>query len=122
MRALERLMDTGRWRNTPETERDKYLATGADRELFAKLAAQRNDWLSEAEREFVEKSDASYIQDEKAKQEIQDRLVKANTDLSGQTRRLRIFAISLAGTVILLLIVLFFTFIFAKEALYYGYP
>ncbi len=38
LRALERLMDrAGRWRNAPEAERDKYLATGAERELFAEF-------------------------------------------------------------------------------------
>jgi hypothetical protein len=46
VRALERLMDrAGRWRNAPELERDKYLATGAERELFAEFRERRDPWL-----------------------------------------------------------------------------
>jgi hypothetical protein len=57
VRRLERLMDRSReWRNAPEEEKLSYFAFGADRELFGELAYQRPDWVSEDDRDFIEKS------------------------------------------------------------------
>jgi WD40 repeat protein len=68
VRSLERLMDRAvRWRGAPEAERDKNLATGAERELFADLCGRRDDWLSAAEREFVAESEAAFAREQRAK-------------------------------------------------------
>ena len=54
LRMLERLMDrSARWGTAPPSECDKYLATGAEREQFAELAAHRGAWISAAEQRFV---------------------------------------------------------------------
>ncbi len=75
LRALELLMDrAGRWRNAPEAERDKYLATGAERELFAEFRERRDPWLSAAERKFVAESDAAHAREEQAKRDAQEKL------------------------------------------------
>ena len=75
LRALERLTDrAGRWGNAPEADRDKYLATGAERELFAEFRERRDPWLSAAEREFVRESDAAHAREEQAKRDAQEKL------------------------------------------------
>jgi WD40 repeat protein len=68
MRALERLMDrAGRWYGAPAAEREKYLATGAERELFVELRSRRDAWLSALERSFVDDSEAAYAREEQTK-------------------------------------------------------
>jgi predicted oxidoreductase (fatty acid repression mutant protein) len=70
LRALERLMDrAGRWDNAAPSERDKHLATGAERELFGDLAARRDAWLSVKEREFVGASGQAFADEETAKRQ-----------------------------------------------------
>ena len=57
VRTLDRLMTRSReWFEAPVERRKEFLATGAERDLFASLAEARPGWLSEADREFVAKS------------------------------------------------------------------
>jgi WD domain, G-beta repeat len=106
----------GQWRNAPKAERDKYLATGAERELFAESRERREDWLSVTEREFVAESEAAYAREEQAKRDAQERLMAANVEISGKARRLRIFASALGGAVVVLMIVVGFAIHFASQA------
>ncbi|MGA2293246.1 TIR domain-containing protein, partial [Bradyrhizobium sp.] len=59
MRVLDRLMDRAHRWNSTEVGNAEHLATGAEREEFAALAARRADWLSGTECEFVVASDAA---------------------------------------------------------------
>ena len=117
LRALERLMDrAGRWRNAPEAERDKYLATGAERELFAEFRERRDPWLSAAERKFVAESDAAHAREEQAKRDAQDKLIAANVEISGKARRLRMLVSVLGGLVVALMIIIGLAVYFADQA------
>ncbi|TBE74382.1 TIR domain-containing protein [Rhizobium ruizarguesonis] len=54
MRRLAPVMAKARdWLEAPVGERESFLATGADLQIFSNLAAAHADWLSEVERAFV---------------------------------------------------------------------
>ena len=117
LRVLERLMDrAARWRNAPEAEREKYLATGAEREFFAELRRRRDDWLSAAERAFVADSDTAFAREEKARRDAQDRLMAANVEISNNARRLQTRATLLGVIVVALIFVLGLAFYYANQA------
>jgi hypothetical protein len=44
------------WAKQEISDRPNYLAMGAELQTFSALAARRNDWLSDDEREFVDAS------------------------------------------------------------------
>jgi hypothetical protein len=107
LRALDRLMDrAARWSGAPQAERDKHLATGAERELFAELCDRRDDWFSAMEREFVGASNMAFARDEKAKRDAEDNRQAA-------ARRLRVLASMLGAAVVGLLV-------FVVIAIYYA--
>ena len=57
VRRLDRLMTRAHeWREAPNEGKRSYLAFGAERDLFGELAAQRPNWLSLEDRDFVAKS------------------------------------------------------------------
>jgi hypothetical protein len=103
LRTLDRLMDrAASWHAAPEAERDKHLATGAERELFAELRGRRDDWLSAVERAFVAASEAAFARDEQARRD--------------KDRRLRAFAAALGAAVFGLLGLVWLALHYASEA------
>lgn len=65
---LARLMDkTKAWAKQEISDRPNYLAMGAELQTFLALAARRNDWLSDDEREFVAASNKAREAEEKRK-------------------------------------------------------
>ena len=61
VRRLDRLMEKAHeWREAPAERQAAYLAAGAERDSFDELAAQRGDWLSPLDRDFVEASNRAY--------------------------------------------------------------
>ncbi|SEE86462.1 WD domain-containing protein, G-beta repeat-containing protein [Rhizobiales bacterium GAS191] len=88
LRALERLMDrAGRWSDAPVGERDKHLASGAEREQLFELRTRRDAWLSDPERSFVEASEAAFVRDETERQETQARRLADAQALADANRR-----------------------------------
>ena len=117
LRALEQLMDrAARWRNAPEADREKYLATGAEREFFAQLQRRRDDWLSAAERAFVADSDKAFAREEKARRDAQDKLMAANVEISNNARKLQTRATLLGIIVVALIFVLGLAVYYANRA------
>ena len=56
-RRLDRLMTRAHeWKEAPNESKRSYLAFGAERDLFGELAAQRPNWLSLEDQDFVAKS------------------------------------------------------------------
>jgi len=57
VRRLDRLMTRAHeWKQAPNEGKRSYLAFGAERDVFGELAAQRPDWLSLEDQDFVAKS------------------------------------------------------------------
>jgi tetratricopeptide (TPR) repeat protein len=99
LRILERLIDhTGRWRDAPENERHKYLATGADRELYTKLVGKHDEWLAITERLFITTSEEAFLAEEARRREAQEQRARDSEVIRRQlhqTRKLLAAAVAL---------------------------
>ena len=93
LRVLERLMDrAGTWAAAAATARENYLATGAERALFAELGQRRDAWLSADERAFIRESDGAFAREEAAKR-------RQVTRLRALVAGLAVVILALAGVV-----------------------
>jgi WD40 repeat protein len=74
VRRLDRLVVKSReWSEATKKEKTKYIARGAERETFTKLAKNRNNWLSKVDRDFVKASNrAIKIQRKKEKTRLEN--------------------------------------------------
>src|SRR5262249_53645855 len=75
-RRLGRLIEkVSEWNRSEGKDKNQYLATGADLEVFDNLARQHGDWLSPSETEYVTASTDARQRDEAARQREERRRI-----------------------------------------------
>ena len=76
--TLDRLMTKSReWSEAELDRREEFLAAGAERDVFSKLAEARPDWLSGTDGEFVAESNRSFEDERKREQSAREKEQRA---------------------------------------------
>jgi TPR repeat protein len=111
VRRLDRLMSkSDEWNQAPAERKEGYLAVGAERELFDKLAGQHSDWLSGIDRAFVGASNAFHKLELDAKRAEEERKEHDRSTLR------RGFNLLMAAAALLLLAVGITAWLFLRQA------